>query len=47
MIPAALGRRSTAAGDMGSYGIRIGDVRILSRAPVMTIVGVTTSSPVK
>jgi hypothetical protein len=30
-----------------AYGIRIGDVRMLSPAPAMTMVGITTSSPVK
>ena len=30
-----------------AYGIRIGEVRILSPTPAMIIVGVTTSSPVK
>jgi hypothetical protein len=47
MIPAAFGFRLSAAGGAGFYGIRIGEVRILSPTPAMMIAGVTTSSPVK
>jgi hypothetical protein len=35
-----------AAYAVSSYGIRIGEVRILSPTPAMIIVGVTASSPV-